>query len=63
MRSLLSHILAECTGQPYEKIDKDVERDFILSPTQAVEYGIIDSVLTVREPEGVALPHVVGVET
>lgn len=63
MRSLLSHILAECTGQPYEKIDKDVERDFILSPNQAVEYGIIDSVLTVRETEAVALPRVVGVES
>jgi ATP-dependent Clp protease protease subunit len=63
MRSLLSHILAECTGQPYEKIDKDVERDFILSPTQAVEYGIIDSVLTVREAEEVALPRAVGVES
>jgi ATP-dependent Clp protease protease subunit len=63
MRSLLSHILAECTGQPYEKIDKDVERDFILSPTQAVEYGIIDSVLTVREAEVPALPRAVGVES
>jgi ATP-dependent Clp protease protease subunit len=63
MRSLLSNILADCTGQPYEKIDKDVERDFILSPTQAVEYGIIDSVLTVREPEVLALPRVVGVES
>jgi len=63
MRSLLSHILAECTGQPYEKIDIDVERDFILSPTQAVEYGIIDSVLTMREAEFVALPRAVGVES
>jgi ATP-dependent Clp protease protease subunit len=63
MRSLLSHILAECTGQPYEKIDKDVERDFILSPTQAVGYGIIDSVLTMREAELTALPRAVGLES
>jgi ATP-dependent Clp protease protease subunit len=37
VRALLSEILAETTGQPYENIDRDVERDFILSPTQAVE--------------------------
>ena len=64
MRSLLSKILAECTNQPFEKIDRDVERDFILSPTQAVEYGIIDSVLTVREVDGPTEPLVAaGVES
>ena len=49
-RNLLSRILADLTGQPFEKTDRDVERDFILSPTQAVDYGLIDSVLTSREP-------------
>jgi ATP-dependent Clp protease protease subunit len=48
-RNLLSHILADLTGQPFEKTDRDVERDFILSPTQAVEYGLIDSVLASRD--------------
>jgi ATP-dependent Clp protease protease subunit len=48
MRTRLSEILAESTGQSFEKIDSDVERDFILSPRQAVEYGIIDSVLASR---------------
>ncbi|HTF38163.1 MAG TPA: ATP-dependent Clp protease proteolytic subunit [Blastocatellia bacterium] len=48
-RNLLSHILADLTGQPFEKTDHDVERDFILSPTQAVDYGLIDSVLTSRD--------------
>jgi len=48
-RNLLSHLLADLTGQPFEKTDRDVERDFILSPTQAVEYGLVDSVLTSRE--------------
>ena len=48
MRNLLSQILADTTGQSFEKIDRDVERDFILSPQQAVEYGIIDSVLASR---------------
>ena len=49
MRTRLSEILAEATGQSFEKIDSDVERDFILSPERAVEYGIIDVVLASRE--------------
>ncbi|HZM88540.1 MAG TPA: ATP-dependent Clp protease proteolytic subunit [Blastocatellia bacterium] len=48
-RNLLSKILADLTGQSFEKTDRDVERDFILSPTQAVEYGLIDSVLSSRD--------------
>jgi len=32
-------------------MDRDVERDFVLSPPQAVEYGLIDSVLTSRDLE------------
>jgi ATP-dependent Clp protease, protease subunit len=51
-RNLLSKLLAQLTGQPFEKTDRDVERDFILSPTQAVEYGLIDGVLNSRELEG-----------
>jgi ATP-dependent Clp protease, protease subunit len=64
-RNLLSKILADLTGQPFEKTDRDVERDFILSPPQAVEYGIVDGVLTSRdEPskaglvEAAALPRI-----
>jgi len=48
-RNLLSRILSELTGQPFEKMDRDVERDFILSPLQAVDYGLIDSVLSNRD--------------
>jgi ATP-dependent Clp protease protease subunit len=48
-RNLLSHILSDLTGQSFEKTDRDVERDFILSPPQAVDYGLIDSVLTSRD--------------
>ncbi|HKY05101.1 MAG TPA: ATP-dependent Clp protease proteolytic subunit, partial [Blastocatellia bacterium] len=49
VRNLLSQILADATGQPFDKVDKDVERDFILSPEQAVEYGLIDSVMAARD--------------
>lgn len=48
-RNLLSNILSRLTGQPFEKTDRDVERDFILSPPQAVDYGLIDSVLSARD--------------
>jgi ATP-dependent Clp protease protease subunit len=51
LRSLLTEIVAASTGQPFEKVDSDMERDFILTPLQAVEYGIIDQVLVSREKE------------
>ena len=61
-RNLLSKILADLTGQPFEKTDRDVERDFILSPTQAVEYGIVDGVLTSRdESSRIGLLEVAGI--
>jgi ATP-dependent Clp protease protease subunit len=54
IRALLSEILAEATGQSYDKIDTDVERDFILSPSQAVKYGIIDTVLASRNQDAIS---------
>jgi ATP-dependent Clp protease protease subunit len=56
IRQVLSNILADVTGQPFERIDRDVERDFILRPKQALEYGLIDQVLTYRDenPERVS---------
>jgi ATP-dependent Clp protease protease subunit len=41
----INQIMAERTGQPLEKIERDTDRDFYLSPTQAKDYGLIDSVL------------------
>jgi ATP-dependent Clp protease protease subunit len=51
LRELLTEIVANSTGQSLEKVDKDMERDFILTPGQAVEYGLIDYVLTSRDQE------------
>jgi ATP-dependent Clp protease protease subunit len=49
MRDLLEHILAEHTGQPLEKVHADTDRDFVLEANDALEYGIIDQVISSRE--------------
>jgi ATP-dependent Clp protease protease subunit len=46
-------ILSERTGQDYEKIERDTDRDYILSSEAAVEYGVIDRVIS-RPEERVA---------
>ena len=45
MQDIIRNILAERTGQPYEKIAQDTDRDYYLNPVQAMEYGLIDEVL------------------
>ena len=49
MRELTSNILAKHSGQDYDQIERDVERDRIMSAMQAKEYGLIDEVITHRE--------------
>ncbi len=46
IRASLNEIMARHTGQPLEKIERDVERDFWMSAQQAREYGIIDEIIT-----------------
>lgn len=48
MRDLLNKILAEHTGQPLHRVQKDTDRDFYMSPQEAKEYGIIDEILVKR---------------
>ena len=43
---MLNGILAENSGQPIEKIKQDTERDYYMSAQEAVEYGLIDKVIT-----------------
>ena len=45
-QEVIKEILVKHTGQPMEKITHDTDRDFYLNPQQAVEYGIVDEVLT-----------------
>ena len=41
----LNEILAENTGQPYEKIERDTDRDYILGAEESIEYGVIDNIV------------------
>ncbi len=49
MKARLNNILANHTGQPIEKIDKDTDRDYILQAPQAQEYGLVDQVISKRD--------------
>lgn len=46
LKEYLSQILADCTGQTKDKILEDAERDYFMSPQQAIEYGLIDEIVT-----------------
>ena len=48
MKKSLNTILAERTGQPYEVICKDTERDNFMTAQQAMEYGLIDKVIATK---------------
>ncbi|MFZ5985633.1 MAG: ATP-dependent Clp endopeptidase proteolytic subunit ClpP [Bacillota bacterium] len=48
IKDRINHILSERTGQSFDKIKDDTERDFFMSAEEAKAYGIIDEVLTTR---------------
>ena len=56
-REILNNILAGATGQPLDKIQRDVDRDYIMDARQAMEYGMIDHVISKRDLPGNAPPH------
>ena len=49
MKARLNQILADHTGQPIEKIDRDTDRDYILQANDAQEYGLVDQVIARRD--------------
>ena len=49
MRDLLDHILAKHTGQTVEKIHSDTDRDFVMEAQEALDYGVLDRVITSRD--------------
>jgi len=46
MREILNKILSDASGQPLDRVARDVDRDYIMSSEQAVDYGIIDRVIS-----------------
>jgi len=53
VKERLNNILAELTGQPLERIQKDTDRDTFMDAEEAKEYGLIDDVITFRAEEKV----------
>ncbi|HWT78496.1 MAG TPA: ATP-dependent Clp endopeptidase proteolytic subunit ClpP [Candidatus Acidoferrum sp.] len=49
MREELNRIMAKHSGQPLERVEKDSDRDFFMSPEEAKQYGLVDEVITSRE--------------
>ncbi len=49
IREDINEVLAKHTGQPIDRIRVDTERDFFLKPQDALEYGLIDAIITHRE--------------
>ncbi len=52
----LNELLAEHTGQPFERIEADTERDFFMSAQEAKDYGLIDQVITRQNLPKVEVP-------
>ena len=48
LKKRLNEELAQRTGQPLDRIQKDTDRDFFMSPAEAAEYGLIDKVIDQR---------------
>ena len=49
IKKSLNSILSSNTGQPLKKIEKDTDRDYIMTAQEAVEYGMIDKVITLDD--------------
>ena len=48
LKDMIIKILSKHTGKPYKTIQRDIERDFFMSPEEAKEYGIIDEIIVER---------------
>jgi ATP-dependent Clp protease protease subunit len=51
MKRELNRLLADMSGQPVERLERDTERDFFMSAEEAMNYGLIDAVMSRRPPE------------
>jgi len=48
-KAQMIRLLSEHTGQPYEKVERDIDRDYYMSAQEALEYGIVDKVVDRQE--------------
>jgi ATP-dependent Clp protease, proteolytic subunit ClpP len=46
LRKELYHIISEHSGQPFDRVEKDSDRDYWMTAQEALDYGMVDSVLT-----------------
>jgi len=53
LKDRLNQELSDRTGQPLDRIQQDTDRDFFMAPGEAVEYGLIDSVIDKRPVQAV----------
>ncbi|MEI8388247.1 MAG: ATP-dependent Clp endopeptidase proteolytic subunit ClpP [bacterium] len=54
IKRTLNELLAKHTGQSFKKIEKDTDRDYIMTPEEALEYGMVDKVITKIEKKEVS---------
>jgi len=45
IKNELNHLIAQHTGQPLERVERDTDRDYFLTPQEAVDYGLIDGII------------------
>jgi ATP-dependent Clp protease protease subunit len=50
IKQVLNELIAKHTGQPLERIERDTDRDYFLSPEEAIEYGLIDGLIQTPLP-------------
>ena len=49
MRQKMAEIIAQHSGRPIEAVIKDIDRDHFMTPEEAIEYGLIDEIVSSRE--------------
>jgi len=58
MKATINRILAERTGQPIERVERDTDRDFFMSADEALKYGLVDEVLvSAKTPRPQSAPN------
>ncbi len=59
-KQMINRILSENTGQPQEKIERDADRDFFMTPQESVAYGLIDQVIQRIQRRSLQIPQAIS---